>query len=220
MSIVSKTTHDFIALTKDAKPLMGQRLIRLIAKGENKHPNLSSSLAVSVPRVTQDEVADCIDRLLPHIVGMVQDAQDKIVREWRIEHGRDDLDGSILSMDSVIEFLDANAAGDRMSTEYLQQWFMEEYQDAALGYICNAMQLDMTPDNVPEVAIQKCNILRDMFAGFSSPKYSPPIPKLKAMIAFAGSVSELDGRMAAMITKAKVMLQRKEAELAEDALGF
>ena len=220
MSIVSNTTHDFIKLDKDAKPMAGQRLIRLIAKGENKHPNLSESLCVSVPRVTQDEVADCIDRLLPHVVGMVQDAQDKIVREWRIEHGRDDLDGSVLSMDSVIEFLDANAAGDRMSTEYLQQWFMEEYRDAALGYICNAMSLDMTPDNVPEVAMQKCNILRDMFAGFSSPKYSPPIPKLKAMIAFAGSVSELDGRMTAMLTKAKVMLQRKEAELAEDALGF
>lgn len=107
MSIVSNTTHDFIKLDKDAKPMAGQRLIRLIAKGENKHPNLSESLCVSVPRVTQDEVADCIDRLLPHIVGMVQDAQDKIVREWRIEHGRDDLDGSVLSMESVIEFLDA-----------------------------------------------------------------------------------------------------------------
>lgn len=220
MSIVSTTTHDFVKLTKDAKPLTGQRLIRLIAKGENKHANLAESLAVSVPRVTQDEVADCIDRLLPHIVGMVQDAQDKIVREWRIEHGRNDLDGSVLSMDSVIEYLDATAAGDRMSTEYLQQWFMDEYSVAAMGYISNAMNIDYTPDNIPEVLVQKTNILRDMFAGFSSPKYSPPIPKLKAMIRFAESVSELDGRMNGLLTKSKVMLQRKEAELAEDALGF
>lgn len=220
MSIVSATTHDFVKLTKDAKPMMGQRLIRLIAKGENKHPNLSESLAVSVPRVSQDQVADVIDRLLPHIVGMVQDAQDKIVREWRIEHGRDDLDGSVLSMESVIEYLDATAAGDRMSTEYLQAWFTDEYKSAAMDYIANAMKLDVVNGEYPEVVGQKFAILRDMFAGFSSPKYSPPIPKLKAMIAFASSVDELEGRMTAMLTKAKVMLAKKESELAEDALGF
>lgn len=222
MSIISGQTnvHSFVKLDKDAKPAMGQRLVRLIAKGAQKHPNLNESLAVSVPRVTQDEIADVIDRLLPHVVGLVQDTQDKIIRDWRIEFGREAIPESEFSVDECIAYLDATAAGDRVSTEYLQEWFMDEYKEVAIAYICNAMQLDHGPDNVPDVALQKCNILRDMFAGFSSPKYSPPIPKLKAMIAFAGSVSELDTRMSAMVTKAKAMLQKKEAELAEDALGF
>lgn len=220
MSNVSTLAHDFFRLTKDAKPLTGQRLIRLIAKGENKSPNLSESVCVSVPRVTQDMVADAIDRLLPHVVGLVQDAQDKIVREWRIEHGRNDLDASVLGMDSVIEWLDATATGDRVSMEYLQEWFKEEYQDAAIGYIANVMGVDITPDSVPEVVIQKCNVLRDMFAGWSGAKYSPNIPKLKAMIRFAESVSDLDGRMSGMVNKSRVMLARKEIELNEDALGF
>ncbi len=219
MSVIGNV-HSFVKLDKDSKPAMGQRLVRLIAKGANKSPNLAESLAVSIPRVSQDDVVNVIDRLLPHIVGMVQDAQDKIVREWRIEHGRNDLDAAVLSMDSVIEYLDATAAGDRMSTEYLQQWFTEEYKDAAMEYIANAMKVDVVNGEYPEAVEQKCNILRDMFAGFSSPKYSPPIPKLKAMIAFAASVSEVDGRMGAMTAKARRMLQRKEAELAEDALGF
>lgn len=218
MSVISNV-HSFVKLDKDAKPAMGQRLVRLIAKG-TKNANLTESLAVSVPRVTQDQVADAIDRLLPHIVGLVQDTQDKIIREWRIEFGREAIPDGVFSVDECIAYLDATAAGDRVSSEYLQEWFADEYREVALGYISNAMSISYGPDNIPEVLEQKYNILRDMFAGFSSPKYSPNIPKLKAMIKFSESVSELDGRMSAMITRARAMLQRKEAELADDALGL
>lgn len=218
MSVIS-TNHSFVKLDKDAKPAMGQRLVRLIAKG-TKNANLTESLAVSIPRVSQDDVAEVIDRLLPHVVGLVQDTQDKIIRDWRIEFGREAIPESEFSIAECIAYLDATAAGDRVSTEYLQEWFMEEYRDVAIAYIADRMGLDITPDNVPEVAIQKCNILRDMFAGFSSPKYSPPIPKLKAMIAFTDACSDVDSRMAAMKTKCVVMLAKKEAELADDALGF
>lgn len=219
MSVISNV-HSFVKLDKDAKPAMGQRLVRLIAKG-TKNANLTESLAVSVPRVTQDQVADAIDRLLPHIVGLVQDTQDKIIREFRIEHGREGVPEDVFSVDECIAYLDATAAGDRVSTEYLQEWFADEYRQVALAYISNAMGIDYSPaGDVPVAIEQKYNVLRDMFAGFSSPKYSPAIPKLKAMIRFSESVSELDSRMAAIIAKSRVMLAKKEAELADDALGF
>lgn len=220
MSVISNV-HSFVKLDKNAAPAMGQRLVRLIAKG-TKNANLVESLAVSIPRVTQDDVADCIDRLLPHVVGLVQDAQDKMIREIRIESGRDEIHQDQISMGEVIAWLDSTAAGDRVSMEYLQEWFAEEYKSAALGYISNAMAIDWSPasEEIPIVLEQKYNVLREMFAGWASPKYSPNIPKLKAMIRFAESVDELDSRMAAMIGKAKVMLAKKEAELTDDALGF
>ena len=220
MSVISNV-HSFVKLDKDAKPAMGQRLVRLIAKGAAKHHNLSESLAVSIPRVTQDDVADCIDRLLPHVVGMVQDAQDKMIREIRIESGRDEIHDDQISMSEVIAFLDATAAGDRVSSEYLEQWFAEEYRDVAIRYIADAIGADLNASgDVPEAVTQKYNVLASMFAGWSSNKYSPNIPKLKAMIRFSESVSECDSRMAAMIAKCRAMLVKKEAELAEDALGF
>ena len=219
MSIVSNV-HSFVKLTKDAKPMMGQRLVRLIAKGENKHANLAESLAVSIPRVDQEQVIAVIDRLIPHVVGMVQDAQDKIVREWRIEHGRDEIPESVFSVDECVAWLDANAAGDRVSAEYLTEWFGEEYMSAAQHYISEALGVDIVNGEVPEVVQQKCNVLREMFTGFASPKYSPAIPKLRAMIKFTQSVSELDARMSALQTKCVDMLARKEKELSEDALGF
>lgn len=219
MSLVSNV-HDFIKLDKDAAALTGQRLVRLIAKGANKHPNLAESLAVSVPRVAQDDVVAVIDRLIPHVVGLVQDAQDKIIREWRIEHGRDEIPQEVFSVDECVAWLDSNAAGDRVSAEYLGEWFAEEYGAVARSYIADAMGIDVVNGEVPEVVEQKYNVLVSMFTGWASPKYSPNIPKLRAMIRFADAVSELDGRMSALVTKCKDMLARKEAELSEDALGF
>ena len=221
MSIISNR-HQFSQLTKLSKAMDGQRLVRLIAKGENKSPNLSESLCVSIPRVTQDMVADVIDRLLPHVAGLVQDAQDKIIREYRITTGHDGIGDDSIGMEQVIEWLDANAAGDRVSAEYLSEWFKDEYWDAATQYVANALEIDMSAASgeVPMVVVQKCNVLRDMFTGWASPKYSPPIPKLKAMIKFAGAIDEVDGRMSGIVTKATVMLEKKVAELSDDALGF
>lgn len=221
MSVISNR-HQFSQLTKLSKPLDGQRLVRLIAKGENKSPNLSESMCVSIPRVTQDQVADVIDRLLPHVVGLVQDAQDKIIREHRIQTGHDGVGDDAIGMEQVIEWLDANAAGDRVSAEYLAEWFKEEYWDAAVQYVASALEIDLSQASgeIPLAVIQKCNVLRDMFTGWASPKYSPAIPKLKAMIRFAGAINEIDGRMSGIITKCNVMLERKLAEMTDDALGF
>jgi len=219
MSVISDR-HQFSQLTKFSKPLDGQRLVRLIAKGENKSPNLSESMCVSIPQVTQDQVADAIDRLLPHVVGLVQGAQDKIIREYRITSGHDGVGDNAIGMEEVIQWLDANAAGDRVSAEYLTEWFKEEYWDAATQYVASALGLDVVNGEVPMVVIQKCNVLRDMFTGWASPKYSPAIPKLRAMIRFAGSVSEVDGRMSGLVTKCNVMLEKKLAEMTDDALGF
>jgi hypothetical protein len=219
MSVISNI-HTFTKLDKNSKALTGQRLVKLIAKGENKSINLQESLAVSIPVVTQEQVAEYIDRLLPHVVGMVQDAQDKIAREFRIEHGREELPQDVIDLDKVVVWLDENAAGDRVTSEYLSSWFKDEYEDAAHQYIAHVMNLDIVNGEVPPVVQVKCNVLREMFTGFSSPKYSPNIPKLKAMIRFADSISDLDARMSAMVNKAKIMLAKKEAEMHEDALGF
>ena len=222
MSNVSNV-HQLFKLDKDSKALTGQRLVRLIAKeGKNgKHPNLSESLCVSIPRITQDEVAEYIDRLLPHVVGMVQDAQDKMIRELRIESGRDEIHQGQIGVGEVVAWLDATAAGDRVTAEYLAEWFAEEYKTAALGYISNAMGIDWSPaGEVSPVLEQKYNVLASMFAGWASVRYSPEIPKLRAMLKFTDCVNALDGRMAGIVNKARVMLAKKESELSTDALGF
>ena len=73
------TNHLFSPLTKTSKAIEGQRLVRLIAKGKEKHENLAESLCVSVPVTELEEVMSHIDVLAPYVVGMVHDTQDKPV---------------------------------------------------------------------------------------------------------------------------------------------
>lgn len=216
--------HQFTILDKNTTPLHGQRLVRLIAKsarGTDKpsNPNLSQSLAVSIPPVTMDEVAAVIDKLIPHVIGMVQDAQDKIIREYRIESGAENIHQELISVESVIAFLDSSATGERVSKEYLQEWFAAEYEDIAKQWINT-----IAGGSLSEIVIeQKTNLMRDMIAGWASPKYSPNIPSLKAQIRFmnhCASIDAIDMRMCGFMNKASTMLEKKENELSTDALGF
>ena len=221
MSNVSNV-HQFTALTKTSKALSGQRLVRLIAKknkeGNYENENLSGSLCVSVPFVNQDAVIDSIDKLLPHIVGMVQDTQDKIIREWRLINGRNEIPEEVFSVGACVAWLDDNATGERVSAEYLQEWFMSEYGAIAECFIKAAID-----GAAPEIITAKVNVLRDMFAGFASNRYSPNIPQCKAMVrfgAFAADCGEIDSRLSAYAEKAQEIQLKKEAELNTDALGF
>lgn len=216
--------HQFTTLDKNTTPLHGQRLVRLIAKsarGSDKpsNPNLSQSLAVSIPPVTMDEVAAVIDKLIPHVIGMVQDAQDKIIREYRLETGNDSINQELISVDAVIAFLDSSATGERVSKEYLQDWFASEYEEVAKKWIDTIAGGSLCDD----VIEQKTNLMRDMIAGWASPKYSPNIPSLKAQIRFMTHCVDsdcADMRMSGFLNKASTMLEKKENELSTDALGF
>lgn len=222
MSVISNV-HQFVKLDKDSAALSGQRLIRLIAKkdkaGNYQSENLTESLCVSVPMVNQEQLIESIDKLLPHVVGFIQDTQDKIVREWRLEHGRNEIPEHVFSVDACVAWLDENSAGDRVSKEYLQEWFLDQYKDVAALFIEQAIGGTVSTD----IVSAKTNVLRDMFAGFAGAKYSPNIPSCKAMVRFVQFATENDCADARLIqygAKAGEIQARKEAELSADALGF
>lgn len=221
---LTPANHSFVALDKNTSALTGQRLVRLIAKsarGTDKpsNPNLAHSLAVSIPYVTMDEVVNVIDKLIPHVIGMVQDTQDKIIREYRIESGNETINQSIIDVNAVIAYLDASATGERVSKEYLQDWFTSEYEDITKQWINQIAGGELNED----IVTQKTNLMRDMIAGWASPKYSPNIPSLRAQIRFMSACVDnevSDVRMNGILDKAKTMLDKKEKELSTDALGF
>lgn len=222
MSIIS-STHQFNKLEKNSVAMAGQRLVRLIAKanreGKYASEHLNESLCVSIPRISDEAIVKVIDKLIPHIVRMCEDAQDKIIREYRIESGRNEVQESVFDIDAVVGFLAADAAGDRVTKEYLAEWFSSSYASIATNWIKAISNGDISD----ELIETKCNVLRDMFAGWASPKYSPNIPSLKAIVRFATYTVDqdcADSRMESIAEKAAKMLEKKEAELSVDALGF
>lgn len=219
--------HLVSKLEKNSKAIDGQRLARVIAKkgkdGNYENANLNESKAISIPMIAALDAVQ-LQSLMPHILGMVCNAQDEIIRECIIA-GATSINDEQISIAECIKYLDDSAKGGRITSEFMQNWFVETYGDPAMEFVCNAVcKFDanaLTPDQV--IAIEKrVNVLRDMFAGWASPKYSPDIPKCKAMRKFGEYLGSenWDARMQSIQAKAIAVQEKKEQELSMDALGF
>lgn len=206
MSIGS--SHVFTKLTKDSKPIDGQRLVRLIAKGKNKSTNLSSSLCVSVPQVTIEQVTEYIDALMPYVVGMVSDTQDKIIREYRIESGASDIHESLFDVPHCVAWLADNATGERLTGDMLREWFTEDYKDACMDWLKSKPALSGLTDEQME---HKFNAVLGTIVEFANPHFKPAMPVLNMILDLAGSV-ECDGRMLGIVAKTNQHKARIESE--------
>lgn len=239
MSVISNR-HQIVPMDKKSKAMSGQRLVRIIAKAataplsdnwvkkENGYysPHLCASMCVSVPHIEQNEVSDNIVALLPHVAAMLEDCQDSMIAELRKESGAEGVNDEDISVARCIAYLESENRGNRVTSEYLQKWFEDTYSLQAAEFICAmcAFGDDMerlTPDQVQVVEV-KSRVLRDMFAGFSSGKYSPDIPKCKAILKFGEFITteSMDSRMIGYVEKARKIKNEKEKELLSDALGF
>jgi hypothetical protein len=225
MSIGSN--HIVSKLEKNSKALAAdQRLARVIAKknkeGEYESENLNESKCVSIPRIIAVSESE-LKALSPHITAMLNDAQDQLIREYII-NGASSINDEQISVSECIKYLDDSAKGGRITSEYMQKWFMETYAEPAAEFVVELAKFDgnSLTDAQLEVVEKKVNVIRDMFAGFASPKYSPDIPKCKAMIKFAQFLTEdnWDERMSGVIGKVQKIKSEKEAEMSLDALGF
>ncbi len=232
--------HQFAPLTAKSKPFTGQRLSKVIAKAAKEalgegwikkdsgfySPNLTESLCVSVPMIPASEVVPHIENLIPHIIGMLEDAQNGIIGELRKETGASEIANEAISIARCIEYMDAVSKGNRVTGEYLVQWFKDTYSLQAAEFIALACKFDSdaaawTPDQV-QVIETKSNVLASMFAGFASGKYNPEIPKCKAMVKFGEYLGAdgMDSRMEGYVVKAAKCQKVREEELSTDALGF
>ena len=115
MSNVSQF-HTVETLDKKSKALTGQRMARVIAKknkdGEYESANLTSSKFVSVPMIGADDFTQGqIASLMPHIIGVLEGAQDAIIRERIVKDGSGQIHDEEISIDACIAYLDDAAKG-------------------------------------------------------------------------------------------------------------
>lgn len=209
------TSHVFNPLTPKSKALPDQRLVRLIVKGKNRSENLQESLCVSVPITGQADVVEHIDSLLPYVVGMVHDAQDKIIREYRINTGAHDVHEDQFNMDKVLAYLADNATGERLSGAMLREWFADEYADALTVWLQALPALSGQNDDTIQ---HHHNAIAKLIESFADVRFRFTEPQIKMLEAFFSSV-EPDTR----ILQLSARLERQMAELKEnslESLGF
>lgn len=147
MSNVS-TAHSVRAYdAKKSEALTGQRLAKCRYKSTEKNPAKYGSVCVSVPFVPEDALTDSVmvSRLVPHIRGMIENAQDGILRSlYESSDGTlSTITDSDLSLDACISFMDAESSGGRLTKEFIEAWFVSSVQDYLVALV--AEKLGYTP---------------------------------------------------------------------------
>lgn len=213
MSIGS--SHVFNVLNSKSQALPDQRLVRLIVKGKNRSENLQDSLCVSIPVTGQSEVVDHIDSLLPYVVGLVHDAQDKIIREYRINTGASDIHEDQFSMERVIAWLAENATGERLTGAMIREWFSEEYAESLTSWIKELPTMVGATDDTIQ---HHHNSISKLIESFADVRFRFTEPQIRMLESFFSSV-EPDTRM--MQLNARLEKQKQEQDSMNlESLGF
>lgn len=155
----------FIAGT--SAPLSGQRLAKIGYKQTSemtkKGETAPASVCASVPMIQSDAIESRIDRLMPYVRGMLENAQDGIVRSlYDSDRSLSAVSDDDISVDACISFLQAEAAGDRLKKETILAWFDSEVSENLTVLVAEKLGFsDLTPDALETVS-RHVKIYRDL----------------------------------------------------------
>jgi hypothetical protein len=104
--------------------MVDQRLAKVGFKKTDKNPNPLRSVCVSIP-VVREFTEEQLDRLLPHLVTVINGAQDGIIRKmYEADPSIMSIGDDDISIDACIEWLEMEETGGRMTIESLTEWFV------------------------------------------------------------------------------------------------
>jgi len=125
MSVVSDRHTVVPFVSGKSQALNEQRLAKIGYKTTAKQAAKFPSVCVSVPVITDDQIADSGEALIPHVRTLLAAAQDGIIRSLY-----ESSDGTLrtvsdaeISVNACIAFLEAEATGGRLTTDAINQWF-------------------------------------------------------------------------------------------------
>lgn len=159
MSIIG-TRHSLALFTAgESKPASGQRLAKIgykqteamTKRGETAPP----SVCASVPQVDVADIRANIDRLLPYIGNMIETAQDGIIRSLYESAGHTliSVDDADISVSACVSYLAAEAAGDRLKKETIEQWFDSEVAENLTAFLAEKLGFtELTADNMAVIS--------------------------------------------------------------------
>lgn len=160
MSTISNVHQIVVYDSKKSAPYSGQRLAKVIFKGRGDKKAEYESQCASVPQVSELDVQAALPQFMPHLVRMVEDAQDRIVREVFLA-GRDTVKDEELSVESVLALLEREAAGTRVTKERIGCWY-----DASLAAeLSAAFAAKLGSPQKAAIAVAQCKELFVSAAG-------------------------------------------------------
>lgn len=206
MSNVSDRHQIVPFISGKTKPLSDQRLAVVSYKltKEDKAKGLTEkskqSVCASIPVFTAAMVTpEAVEAFKPYLVQMIQDTQDKIVREFA-DVGVSTVADADLSIASVLTYLDEESKGSRLTKESITEWFNASVQDMLAVAFAEKMGLSDTPseDDTKKLE-QQLNVYREKFASLAGGKTSFP-PEIAVKLIKALEFAPTDDLMAQRFT--------------------
>lgn len=191
MSTISNRHSVVPFVSGKSVPFENQRLCKVTYKARKGTAQKFPNVCVSVPTLQGVELSDAqMDRLIPHLVSMMENAQDGIVRSLY-----ESTDGSLtsvsdeeISVDQIISYLETEAAGGRLTKELIEQWFTSAAQTNCAELV--ATKLGTEVDN-PKVA-QHVNAYRAVFSSLAGGKTLLSTAQIRGCKIVLESLEELD----------------------------
>lgn len=148
MSNVSNrhNVNPFVAGKSQA--LTSQRLSKIGYKTTKKQAAKYKSVCVSVPAMTVPMYEEHYERLNPFIQTLLENAQDGIIRSLYESVGGalTSVSDEEISVSACINFLTAEASGDRLNAQMLGDWFDAQIRDAFTVLLCEQNKIEDTED--------------------------------------------------------------------------
>lgn len=117
-----------------SKPEHKSHRLVVVTYKTDKETNIKKpSICTSIPQITTTELNEILSetRLHPHLITYLQDVQNKIIRE-KAQNAVQTLYEADLDANAIIQYLEAESSGGRITKELVSEWFTETLQDSLL----------------------------------------------------------------------------------------
>jgi len=203
-----------------SKPLDGQILARAIFKGRGNKPAPHKSQCASIPAITASEVQENLAAVMPHILTMLQGAQNECLRSVFLA-GEKEITSEECGMQAAVNYLDAEAKGTRLTGEDVKAWFAGEVEEHLTVVFADKLGIGEEPTEAQSKRLQQyVNSFREGFATLASGKtrFSPKNAEIyRNLLIGAGADDSLIG--ARFAQRLHEMQNASEDDMMQ-ALGF
>jgi len=152
-----------------SEPLSGQRLAKVGYKTTKKNKAKYPSVFVSVPPINSESIVNNMDRLTPHIVAMLENAQDGVIRSLY-----ESSDGALqsvsdddIAISACIAYLEAENNGSRLTKEMIEQWFDSEVRENLTVLVAEKLGFEELNDTQMQVVTKHVDVYRDILSSVS-----------------------------------------------------
>lgn len=202
--------------SKSSKAFSGQRLAKVGYKSTKDKttgktvPPKFPSVCASIPYIENALIEENASRLVPYIKGMLENAQDGIIRSLY-----ESSDGTLsqvldsdISIDAIIGFLEAESQGSRLTKEFLEAWYDSNMSETVMALAIEKLKYsgELTPEQELKIA-QVSKGYKDIVSSLAGGKtlLQPPVIKqlknVMELIELDDTGTKLQNKLIAMENK-------------------